>query len=329
MPITGPDRGCLAAAGLWTGTPRETPRLRLRPLADGDRARLVRLAGDAEVAGMTAFIPHPFTDSDAGDFLAKSAIEEQAMKARVFAIERRHEPGLIGCMAFALHGAEAEISYWLGKPHWRQGFGGEAVAATVDFVLADDTIAAATAQVMAENAASARLLEKAGFDDRGAGTGCGGRCSGRPIRLYALSRDKWSARQRAKPTVLVVAVALVDADGRVLIARRPEGKTMAGLWEFPGGKVKPGELPEAAVVRELKEELAVDITESCLAPLTFASHAYDDFHLMMPLYVCRVWKGTPTPKEGQAVKWVRPLGLADYAMPPADAPLVAMLRDLL
>ncbi len=131
------------------------------------------------------------------------------------------------------------------------------------------------------------------------------------------------------PLVLVVAVALIDIDGRVLLAQRPEGKHLAGLWEFPGGKVHDGETPEAAVVRELHEELAVDITESCLAPFTFASHAYDDFRLLMPLYVCRVWKGTPTPLEGQALRWVRPLAMASLPMPPADAPLVAMLRDYL
>ena len=133
----------------------------------------------------------------------------------------------------------------------------------------------------------------------------------------------------AVETVLVVAVTLVDADDRVLIAKRPEGKTMAGLWEFPGGKVKPGELPETALVRELLEELGIDITESCLAPVTFASHLYDDFHLLMPLYVCRVWEGTVEAREGQELKWVRPVRLGDYDMPPADAPLVAMLRDLL
>lgn len=130
-------------------------------------------------------------------------------------------------------------------------------------------------------------------------------------------------------TVLVVAVALVDADDRVLIAKRPEGREMAGLWEFPGGKVKPGELPETVLVRELLEELGIDITESCLAPVTFASHLYDDFYLLMPLYVCRVWEGTVVAKEGQELKWVRPVRLGDYDMPPADAPLVAMLRDLL
>ncbi|MGH6619768.1 MAG: 8-oxo-dGTP diphosphatase MutT [Alphaproteobacteria bacterium] len=131
------------------------------------------------------------------------------------------------------------------------------------------------------------------------------------------------------PMVLVVAGALVDADGRVLIARRPEGKRMAGLWEFPGGKVAPGETPEEALVRELQEELGVDTRESCLAPIAFASHRYDDFHLLMPLYVCRVWKGAPSPREGQELAWVRPPRLSDYPMPPADAPLIALLRDLI
>lgn len=131
------------------------------------------------------------------------------------------------------------------------------------------------------------------------------------------------------PVVLVSAVALVDPDGRVLIAERPEGKSMAGLWEFPGGKVHDGESPEAALIRELKEELDIDVTESCLGPFTFASHRYADFHLLMPLYLCRKWQGTVRPLEGQAVKWVRPNKLKDYPMPPADAPLVAMLRDFL
>ncbi len=129
--------------------------------------------------------------------------------------------------------------------------------------------------------------------------------------------------------LLVVAAALVDRDGRVLLAQRPEGKTMAGLWEFPGGKPAPGETPEAALLRELKEELDIDTEASCLAPLTFASHAYADFHLLMPLYVCRVWQGVPRPKEGQRLAWVRPREMPDWPMPPADRPLVAMLRDLL
>ena len=131
------------------------------------------------------------------------------------------------------------------------------------------------------------------------------------------------------PLLLVSAVALIDAADRVLLARRPEGKPMAGLWEFPGGKLQEGETPEAALIRELAEELGIDTHESCLAPIGFASHAYDDFHLLMPLFVCRVWEGTPAPREGQELAWVRPNALRDYPMPPADVPLVAQLQDLL
>ncbi len=133
----------------------------------------------------------------------------------------------------------------------------------------------------------------------------------------------------AKPILLVAAVALIDADGRVLIAERPKGKHLEGLWEFPGGKLRDGETPEAALIRELNEELGIDVEDSCLAPISFASHAYEDFHLLMPLYVCRIWQGTPSPLEGQKLKWVKPARLRDYPMPPADAPLVAALRDLL
>jgi len=129
--------------------------------------------------------------------------------------------------------------------------------------------------------------------------------------------------------VLVAAVALIDPDGRVLLARRPEGKSMAGLWEFPGGKVEPLETPEAALIRELHEELGIGTWHSCLAPLTFASHAYDDFHLLMPLFVCRRWQGQPRPQEGQTLAWVRPNDLASYPMPPADIPLIPILRDWL
>ena len=130
-------------------------------------------------------------------------------------------------------------------------------------------------------------------------------------------------------TLLVVAVALVDVDGRVLIGKRPAGKALAGLWEFPGGKVEAHERPEAALMRELKEELAIDVEQSCLAPLTFASHAYEDFHLLMPLYVCRRWKGIVTATEAQELQWVKPLKLRDYPMPPADLPLIPHLIDLL
>ena len=129
--------------------------------------------------------------------------------------------------------------------------------------------------------------------------------------------------------LLVAACSLIDADGRVLLAKRPPGRPLAGLWEFPGGKVEAGETPEAALVRELDEELGIKVAEKCLAPLTFASHGYEAFHLLMPLYACRKWEGEVTARQGQELVWVRANRLADYAMPPADEPLKAMLRDLL
>lgn len=134
---------------------------------------------------------------------------------------------------------------------------------------------------------------------------------------------------KSRRILLVAACALVDADGRVLLAQRPEGKTLAGLWEFPGGKVEPGETPEETLIRELDEELGIRTKIACLAPLTFASHTYDDFHLLMPLYVCRRFEGTAHGREGQAIKWVRPKALREYPMPPADEPLIPFLMDLL
>ena len=145
----------------------------------------------------------------------------------------------------------------------------------------------------------------------------------------ALDWAKWAEIRASRKHVLVVAAALIDVDNRVLLARRPEGKAMAGQWEFPGGKIDPGETPEQALIRELKEELGIDVTESCLAPLAFASHDYDHFHLVMPLYAIRQWRGRPEAREGQTLAWASKDKLNDYPMPPADIPLVAQLRDWL
>ncbi len=142
-------------------------------------------------------------------------------------------------------------------------------------------------------------------------------------------RNNSSLHSSSKPILLVVACALVDVDHRVLLARRPAGKDMAGLWEFPGGKIEAGETPEEALIRELLEELSIETKAACLAPLSFASHTYEDFHLLMPLYICRRWQGIATPQEGQKVKWVRAQALRDYSMPPADEPLIPALIDIL
>lgn len=146
--------------------------------------------------------------------------------------------------------------------------------------------------------------------------------TGKPATGECMSADA------PKKLLFVVACALIDGDGRVLIAQRPEGKALAGLWEFPGGKLEPGESPEVSLIRELSEELGITVKEACLAPLTFASHAYESFHLLMPLYVCRRWEGTVSAREGQQLKWVAPRNLRDYPMPPADAPLIPFLIDL-
>lgn len=143
------------------------------------------------------------------------------------------------------------------------------------------------------------------------------------------ARNRDIERMSGRKILLVAACALVDADGRVLLTQRPEGKQLAGLWEFPGGKVEPGESPEAALIRELSEEIGIVTKEACLAPLTFASHSYDTFHLLMPLFVCRRFEGTARGLEGQALKWVRPRDMRDYPMPPADEPLIPYLIDLL
>ena len=171
--------------------------------------------------------------------------------------------------------------------------------------------------------ATVRVLEKLDF------VLIGQREDPAPARGGGAKVELRQLRRPAGRRVLVSAVALVDADGRVLLARRPAGKPMAGLWEFPGGKVNDDETPEAALIRELKEELAIDVAESCLAPLTFASHHYPEFDLLMPLYVCRRWEGTVTAQEGQHLAWVRPNRLKEYPMPPADVPLISHLTTLL
>ena len=291
---------------------------------------MAALAADKTVAERTANIPHPYGPNDAEAWYA--ARVEQGGET-VFAIRRRADGCILGCIGLVpAEGDEPmELGFFLGRPFWGQGYMTEAAHAAVEFVFGTLGEAALQAGAFPDNRASLRVQEKLGMTSAGQVLRpAPARGGDRVIALTRLTAEDWArGREDAKPVVLVAAVALIDIDGRVLIARRPEGKPMAGLWEFPGGKVAVGESPEAALIRELKEELDLDVAANCLAPFTFASHAYDDFHLLMPLYACRVWDGQARAMEGQVLKWVRIGDLPDYPMPPADKPLIAMLRDFL
>jgi 8-oxo-dGTP diphosphatase len=317
-----PETGCWAAGAGWTGLPFTSAQLRFRTLDERDLPSLIEFAGDEEVARWTAAIPHPFSEQD-----GRAYIEAAQQEGRVvFVIETIATGAFIGCIRLD---AENGIGYWIARAHWGKGYASEAAKRVARLGFEQLEMTAIEAEVMQGNAASEKVLQAAGFQSIGEAVGARGRCEGMPTLRYRLARADWETQSAEKPTLLVVAVAMVDMDGRVLMAKRPEGKKLAGLWEFPGGKVSPGETPEAALIRELEEELGVDTRESCLAPFTFASHEYEDFRLLMPLYVCRVWHGTPRAREGQELSWVRPVRMRDYPMPPADEPLVAMLCDLL
>lgn len=324
------DLPCWTADRAWTGYPLDTARLRLRRVSLADAQWVAELAGDWGVARWTR-IPHPLTREAAEAHIAEKAAAMAGGSAVMLAIEDRRDGrplGMIGLERQADGGA-AELGYWLCRERWNQGLITEALRRLVRLGFRTLGLERLTADVAEGNQASARALEKCGFIRSDGLVACHRPGETLPAHRWTLARADWQAAWGARPMLLVAAVALVDVDGRVLLAQRPAGKSMAGLWEFPGGKVHAGETPEIALVRELDEELGIDVRESCLAPLTFASHDYDTFHLLMPLYVVRTWKGQMTPREGQALTWARPARLSDYPMPPADVPLVALLRDWL
>lgn len=325
MPPTGPETGCLDAGRGWRGETLDTARLVLRPARLEDAAPIARLASDPELARYTR-IPHPLTPEAAGLHIAGTGNRDILLLA-----ERRVDGALLGAVRLTTgeDAEEARIGYWIARDFWNHGYATEAVRRVLRMAFDQLGVACVTADVVPENAASVRVLEGLGFADTCRVVACETWQQTLEARRYVLAAKDWRARHAARPLLLVVAAALVDADGRVLLTRRPEGKPLAGLWEFPGGKVHQGEMPEAALIRELHEEIGVDVTAACLAPLAFASHDYDRFHLLMPLYVCRNWRGNVAPREGQATAWVRPARLSDYPMPPADVPLVALLRDWL
>ncbi len=319
--------------------PLLSERLRLRPVRPEDAPVLHRMINDWDVARMLGSVPFPYARADLEAWIARAADELAAGRGIHLAITGREEERVIGVVGLTREGPRtARLGYWVGRRYWGHGVATEATGRLLAYGFAHLGLDTITAYVADDNDASVRVLEKHGFRfTHEAEHDFVSRGGAFPVRWFRLTRADAlraaglgaGAPGVARPIVLVSAVALIDSDGRVLLSRRPEGKALAGLWEFPGGKVGEGETPEAALIRELKEELDIDVSASCLAPFAFASHAYETFHLLMPLYLCRRWRGTPTPREGQDLAWVWPARLGDYPMPPADIPLVAQLRDFL
>jgi 8-oxo-dGTP diphosphatase len=321
--------------------------LTLRALREADAVQLHRLVNDWEVARMLARVPFPYPRELADEWIASTRAQIEAGTAWHLAITR--DDALVGCVGLTTAPdapRHAELGYWVGRRHWGQGIGPEAAGRLARWALANLDLDVIHASVLEENKRSAAVLARIGFlEDGWAEQDFTARNARLPVRRFRAGRAELSgpietvmpeAPAAASPVaapgpnlLLVAACALIDSDNRVLLARRPEGKPMAGLWEFPGGKLAPGETPEVALIRELREELGIDVSAACLAPFAFASHPLEGRHLLMPLYLCRRWTGTAEGREGQALVWVRPEKLGGYAMPPADKPLVALLRDFL
>lgn len=320
-------------------------RLILRPLVETDAEDLHRLINDWEVTRSLAAVPFPYSLEQAVDWIGssrKQLAEGTAYNLAVTGWEGDREI-LLGAVGLRID-AKARVGrlgYWVGRRFWGHGVATESAGRLARWALANLDLDRLDANVATDNAASVSVLGRIGFRQIGEGEEKFlARGGSHPVLRFEAGRDDIFGHAEpapgplpvvdgAKPLLLVAACALIDSDGRVLLSRRPEGKKMAGLWEFPGGKIGPGETPESALIRELREELGIDVTTACLAPLAFASHAYERLHLLMPLYVCRRWRGRPEPLEGQTLVWVRPARLAEYPMPPADRPLVPLLRDFL
>jgi 8-oxo-dGTP diphosphatase len=323
-----------AAAAPASGLELRTARLTLRPPRPADAEAIHRLVNDWEVVRMLSRLPFPYPRELTEAWIAETARERDAGTAFHLAITGQDNgtETLVGCIAVRIEAQRGVLGYWIGRRFWGHGVASEAVARVASWALAHLPVERLTACVSVDNPASAAVLRRTGFRETGEGRApFRARGGDAPVRHFEATRADIFGETRAEPggLLLVAACALIDSDNRVLLARRPEGKKLAGLWEFPGGKVDPGETPEAALIRELHEELGIDVTAACLAPFTFASHAYPGFHLLMPLFLCRRWQGFVQPLEGQTLAWVRGDRLADYPMPPADKPLVPLLRDLL
>lgn len=325
---------------LTSGPVLNTPRLVLRPFQAEDTPIFHKLINDWEICRRVPDAPFPYPAHKAQEWVEAASLNRRDGVAEQFAIIEVQSNQLVGCAGLMLSKDRqtAELGYWIGRPYWRRGFAQEAGRRLIDWAFAELSLAQITAVVAADNEGSLAVLANLGFIQ----TGHGRRVfSCRPgeklaVKNFTLPRevpknleDTDMVASQSIKTILVVAVALINKDGKILLARRPEGKKMAGLWEFPGGKMEANEMPEAALARELREELGIETDPKNFAPFVFASHSYERFHLLMPIFLCRRWQGEPQGREGQKLAWVAPEDLAEYPMPAADRPLIPMLRDFL
>lgn len=341
MPTTEAKTSTAFIEKLTASLPLVSARLCLR-LPNPDDAAWIGLAvSNPRVALMTGSIPHPYPASGAHEWIKNARAKLETGAELSLIIEQGLVKVPVGVIGLRFSATEAEIGYWLAEEFWGHGYASEAAARLLAFAFGDLALTRITAGAFKENPASLAIQQKLGFCLLGEEEKEFSARGKKRHFVSAITRDDYALQKTDEgcaaassdlspiKTVLVSAAALIDRDGRVLLAQRPMDKPMGGLWEFPGGKVEVDETPETALIRELKEELDIDTSASCLAPIAFASHRYPTFHLLMPLYACRVWRGILRPREGQNLAWVKPARLVDYPMPPADLPLIPLLRDLL
>jgi 8-oxo-dGTP diphosphatase len=304
---------------LWTQrpfVPIATDRLLLRPVAKVDAEPMAKILNDIRISERLSRVPFPFSIDDANQFISQTQTQFKTAEAVVLSIVDRKTNEFLGVCSI-----EEELGIWLGYPHWGKGYGSEAMQALVHFAFSALKLPLLKASALEHNSASRNIFEGLGFKT----TGKEGRFSVATNTTnqgvtFEITRDEYftSLHQKQLPIIWVAAAALIDEEGRLLLAERPEGKSLEGVWELPGGKIEDGETPDQALVRELFEELHIDVELQDLETMTFASYHYHTFHLVMPLFLCKKWKGDPIGKEGQDLRWIKYPDLSTIATPSAD-----------